>query len=429
MPLFAAAERATKAAQRKMKIFYWDPSDPPRYHHRAIDGEYFDWLFSMLEGTGVTFMFRCNLAGRAYYHSRLMTPFDHACVEHRNPDAQFWHRVADSLDGCDPLAEAVGAARRHGVPIWAWFNWNEFHCVRKDWLYLIDPLWYARPRKYWCSRDGSRFYHGIPDFGDPEVQQRLVGLAEEVIGYGVEGFYLSTRSHSWTACWASPGWADHLGPFGFNDSVVDAYRKRHGVDIRYDDYDEEAWLGIKGEQFSTLLARTGSVLHRHGLPLVVGISPNRHELCVEFEARVARPAGPQLRLYKDWERWAAEGAIDGLCAEQSCPHEQKLPGADVSPFKETLPADFPLYSWTDTAWWVNRGGGPFSLVNWDRNSPEEVLRQIELAREKGASGVVLHSLYHFTAVDSGGESIGGYGVLPRTEYFDALREFNASRKD
>ena len=31
-------------------------------------------------------------------------------------------------------------------------------------------------------------------------------------------------------------------------------------------------------------------------------------------------------------------------------------------------------------------------------------------------------LYHFTGADSGGESIGGYGVLPCTEYFDALRE-------
>lgn len=64
------------------------------------------------------------------------------------------------------------------------------------------------------------------------------------------------------------------------------------------------------------------------------------------------------------------------------------------------------------------------MANWDRNSVEEVLRQIEMARDAGASGVVLHSFYHFTACDTKGESIGGYGVLPRTEYFDALRKLS-----
>jgi hypothetical protein len=80
----------------------------------------------------------------------------------------------------------------------------------------------------------------------------------------------------------------------------------------------------------------------------------------------------------------------------------------------------------DTAWFVNRGGGPFSLVNWNRISPEQMLGRIDSARKGGAAGVVLHSLYHYTAADSGGRFVGveseGYGVLPRTEYFDALRK-------
>lgn len=405
------------------KLFYpWDPSDPPRYHHRRIDGDYFDWLFSMLEGTGLTFTYRCNLAGRAYYPSRLMAPFDHDCVEGRNPDAAYWHRVADVLDGCDPLAEAVRAARRHSVPIWAWFNWNEFQCVRPDWLYLVDPQWYATPRRYWCSRDGSRFYHGVPDFGHPEVRNRLTGLAAEVMNYGVDGFYLSTRSHSWQACWPSPGWNDNLPEFGFNDSVVEAYRKRHGVDIRYEEFDHDLWLKIKGEQFSGLIAQTGATVHQYDKPFVIGLVPDRHTL---MGMSPHWPGVKQLQLYKDWEAWAAEGSVDGICAEKNCPHHQELPAADMTPFKASLPKDFPVYGWVDTAWFVDRGGGPFSLANWNRNSVEDVLRQIEMAKEAGGAGVALHSLYHYTAADSAGKFIGvepeGYGVLPRTEYFDALR--------
>ena len=409
------------------RTFYtYDPTDPPRFHDRVVDGEYFDWLFGMLAGTGLTFLFRCNLAGRTYYPSRAMAPFGHECVAADNPAAQYWHRVADMMDACDPLAEAVRAARKYDVPIWGWWNWNEFQCVRRDYVYLIDPVWFERPRKYWCSRDGSRFYHGIPAYGDPEVQERLLALVDETLEYGVDGVYLSTRSHSWYACFCTSGWDEQLEPFGFNECVVAEYRRRHGVDLRYDDYDHEEFLRIKGEQFSSVLSRAGDRLHAADRSFIVGVSPDRYELCVEFEAK-GRPGGQHLHLYKDWEKWAGERAIDGLCSERSCPSEKILDGPTLSLFRQTLPEEFPTYVWLDTAQFHDRGAGPFHLANWDRNSPEEVMEQIGLARQSGAAGVFLHSLYHYTACDSGGGSIGGYGVLPRTEYFEALRGAAAAR--
>ena len=406
-----------------LELFYnFDPTDPSRYHDRTIDGAYFDWLMEMLAGTGVALLFRANLAGRAYYPSRLMATFDHATVNHDNPDAWRFHRVADMMEACDPLAEAVRAGRRHGIPVWIWWNWNEWHNVRPDWIDVNDRAWYDKPRKYWCTRDGSRFYCGAPDWGDDEVVQRLLGLTEETLAYGVDGFYVSMRSHSWWPCFPSPGWNDHLEPFGFNDSVVEAYRKRHGVDIRYEDYDEAQWLRIKGEQFSTALARVGATVHREGKRFILGTDPDRTALMSGFgDHATTREVNDNLRLYKDWEAWVAEGSIDGLCAEESCPTALRIEGADPNPFRATLPSDFPLYTWVDTACFNNRDGTPFSLFNWDPHTPEDVLRQIEWGRDIGARGVFLHSLYHFTACDSGGESIGGYGVLPRQEYLDALK--------
>lgn len=400
-------------------LFYnFDPTDPPRVHHRAIDAEYWDWLFGMLQETGLTFSYRCNTAGRAYYHSRHLARFDHDCVERQNPDAAVWHRVAEMLEGHDPLACAVAAARKHGVPIRAWLNFNEFQNVRRDWVYLIDPVWYEKPRKYWCSRDGSRFYHGVPDFGDVEVQRRLLDVVDEVMSYGVQGIHLSTRSHSWFACWPSPGWDQHMEPFGFNDSVVDAYKKRHGVDIRYDDYDEEAWHRIKGEHFSNFIHAAGTRIHGRGGTFNVGISPDRYLLMGMGD----QWAGKQnVKLYKDWEGWVAAGSIDALCSEQGCPDLLKLDGASVKMFQSTLPDGFPIHTWVDLGWWVNRDGKPFSLHNWNRPTVDQMIQQIQMARDTGAAGAVLHTMYHYTAADTRGVPIGGYGELPRTEYFDALR--------
>jgi len=411
--------------KRPFELFYnFDPTDPSRYHRRTVDAEYFDWLFEGLAGAGMTLLFRANVAGRCYYRSRLMASFDHETINHRNPDAKIFQRVADMMDACDPLAEAVRAGRRHGVPVWIWWNWNEWHNVRQDWIDLNDRTWYDRPRKYWCSRDGSRFYCGAPDWGDAEVAERMVGLAKETLDYGVDGMYLSMRSHSWWPCFPAPGWNDHLEPFGFNDSVVKTYQQRHGVDIRYEDYDEDKWLRIKGEQFSNVLARTGAAAHAAGRRFILGTEPDRTSLMVGFaNSPTLRDVAAHLKLYKDWEGWVAEGSIDGLCAEEGCPPELKIEGGNVAPFQDTLPQEFPLYTWVDTARYFNRGGGPFSLVNWDPHTVEDVIRQIEWGRDAGAAGVFLHTLYHFTACDSGGESIGGYGVLPRTEYLEGIRRW------
>ena len=405
-------------------FFNYDPSDPPRVHRGPIDAGYWDWLFSMLEGTGLTFQYRCNLAGRAYYPSQYMAPFGPECIECRNPDARAWHRVAEILDGRNPLADAVAAARRHAVPIIAWFNFNEFQCTRPGWLYLIDPTWYERPRKYWCSRDGSRFYHGVPQYGDPEVQERLLGILGEALDYGVDGIYLSSRTHSWWPCWPAPGYADRIEPFGFNEPVVEAYRQRHGADIRYEDYDEEAWHRVKGEQYSSFIHRAGTLIHGRGRTFTLGLLPDRYHLIGKEEKF---PLMEQVKLYKDWEQWVASGSVDALCSEQYCPHFHKFDGGDIARLRSGLSKDFPLYSWVDLGWFVHREGVPFSLTNWDRPSPEQMLNQIQIARDAGASGAVLHTLYHYTAADSDGQSIGGYGTLPRTEYFDALRQLAAGR--
>ena len=74
------------------------------------------------------------------------------------------------------LAEAVRAGRRYGVPVWAWHNWNEFQCIRPGWLYQIDPVWCERPQKYWCPRDGSRFYRGVPAMAPIEVTMRPLAI-------------------------------------------------------------------------------------------------------------------------------------------------------------------------------------------------------------------------------------------------------------
>ena len=116
----------------------YDLSDPPRSHCRPIERDYFDWVMEAVSANDATILWRTNLAGRAYFHSRHMAAFDHSCVV--GPLADDWHRVADVLEKYDPLEEAVRAARKHGARIFAYMPMNEFVCYRNKGLNLIDPI-------------------------------------------------------------------------------------------------------------------------------------------------------------------------------------------------------------------------------------------------------------------------------------------------
>lgn len=121
-------------------VYVYDASATGPNHGRCIDADYWEWLFAMLEGTGVTFMYRMNLAGRAFYPSRLVAPFDHASVDRANPEARRWYQLSDMLTKADPLAEAVRAAHRHGIRFWAWWNWNEWQNVRVGHIDVVDRV-------------------------------------------------------------------------------------------------------------------------------------------------------------------------------------------------------------------------------------------------------------------------------------------------
>ena len=248
--------------------------------------------------------------------------------------------------------------------------------MRPGFLDLNDRTWYDKPRKYWCTRDGSRFYCGVPDWGDPEVMERLLGLAAETLDYGVDGFYLSKRSHSWWVCWPSPGWDAHLEPFGFNDSVVRAYKTRHGIDIRYEDYDAEAWHRVKGEIFTSFLGRVGAAVRRYEVPFILGTEPDRYTQMVNFESRdPPRPGGRYLHLYKDWEAWADAGIVDGdltpLQLVSLIPDEDSY-AASIPLSKNSCLRTAPSSEWLASKSWSTRDSvaarprlGPRKPIRWN----------------------------------------------------------------
>ena len=398
-----------------------DLSDPPRYHVGLCDEAWIDSIFARCAEHGVSRMLWRVSLGRAYYHSRVLKPVDRDCGER-------WSTVAEVVERLDPLACAVKSARRHGVEILAWFPFTEMH-ISKTGLNLIDPFFNQRRDLYWLNQDASRCFLGHPCLAEPEARGRLTAICRELSDYGVDGIFLSTRTHC-----PRPGLSSRISPnphqdeFGFNDPIVDEIRSRCGVDITLKPIDSldpeviETWHRVKGEFLTQWLREVRNVLRSGEQKLFINIKPDRYSY---FGNGV--PAEIALRLYKDWETWIREDLVDGVCAITRRDFSPEPNVASIGPLKSTVP-DGPFYVWT-----MNQYGRPpgkradrgLDYGNWYARTPEVLDQVLAKVAAEGARGAFMHEMYQLLFVDSGGKDIG-IGAVPRDEYWPVISKWAGS---
>jgi hypothetical protein len=119
----------------------------------------------------------------------------------------------------------------------------------------------------------------------PEVRSYWLGMVEEFIREGVDGVEFRWGAHTGTMDWKA---------YGFNQPIVDEYRKRYGVDIRKDDFDRAKWRKLRGEYYTRFYREAKALLKRHGKKMQVDVSNENY----------ADPALPQsYNIHGDWKTW------------------------------------------------------------------------------------------------------------------------------
>ena len=228
----------------------WDMSD-----HR---GE-MDRLMRIAAHYGVDrILFRLSVCGAVCYHSKVMYVAD---------DKSFKGRTAEMLDGAvanipshlprmaqllretNPLADCVEFGHKYGMEVWAWIT-------------VYDSMYYApegeffhdNPQYTWASRDGTKHIPGVPCYAYPEVRQYRLKQVDELLAYGVDGVYMSMRSHSpW------PKGRSGAREYGYNEPVIAEFSRRYGTDPRQakpGSLQELRFVKLKADFFKQFLAET-----------------------------------------------------------------------------------------------------------------------------------------------------------------------------
>ena len=151
----------------------------------------------------------------------------------------------------------------------------------------------AHPEYQLVDRTGKRYHWGVLEWAYPEARQYWLRDLQLILDrYDVDGIYLDTR----TEC-MSPDFADQ---FGFNEPVIREFQKRYGVNILEEDFDLEAWRGLRGEYFTQLLREMSLAIHAKGKRFSLGTARGDY---------IGFPLG-NMKL--EWRKWIAEKLIDEL---------------------------------------------------------------------------------------------------------------------
>ena len=171
-------------------------------------------------------------------------------------------RYAKVIEAFNPPEVFIRAGHALGMKVIIWLDlfddgYPGFHSK------FIDE----HPHCQWTARDGKTYFEGLISYAWPEARRFRVAQAKELLDLGADGIHCSTSAH----CRHLPNLRQN-DAYGFEKPVVDAFRKRHGVDIRTaETFDKEAWHAIKGEFMNQLYRDLARECHRRRKELWVGL--------------------------------------------------------------------------------------------------------------------------------------------------------------
>lgn len=241
-------------------------------------------------------------------------------VREENPRyASFWKWIRRVYQEVDPDRTAVEAAHRRGMEIWgvsALFDWGaqadtpcfgDFPHQGESRLRIEHPEWVP------VDRSGLLRQGGPIELAYPEARKALVDLHGKYVRRdGYDGVLLLTYAENYSMRFQDE--------FGFNDPVVEEFRRRTGVDLRKQPFTRTGsrydWYALRGDYVTQFLRELKSELAKEGTKLGLFVNPQQTHFTQPWNV-------PELMLtaghiYLDLETWVRDGLIDRLVVYGYC---------------------------------------------------------------------------------------------------------------
>ena len=233
--------------------------------------------------------------------------------------ASFWRWIRQLYEEVAPDRLAVEAAHRRGMEIWgvsALFDWGssadtpcfgDFPHQAESRLRLDHPEWVP------VDRSGLLRQGGPIELAYPEARQALVELHAKLVRRdGYDGVLFLTYAENYSTRFQDE--------FGFNDPIVEEFKRRTGVDLRNGPFTRTGsrydWYALRGEYVTQFLRELRGELEKDGTKLGFFINPQQPHFTQPWNV-------PELMLtaghiYLDLETWIREKLVDRFIVYGYC---------------------------------------------------------------------------------------------------------------
>ena len=289
----------------KRFVMTFDPADSAHHivgDNPAVTKQNIDALFRLWKWQGVdTVLYRVSECGRLGYPTKIGSVW--SAVQTGIDKIHPGYKMLDVLLAqLDPLAEAVKAARNHGIEILVWVTlYDSYYEVNGQPGYGYWG-WFEQENYETLgvlSRQGKKL-RGVMEFHYPAVREYWLKVMRELASYKVDGIYICVKTHSWCQI-REQGSLYGESEFGFNEPVAVLYKERYGMDPRHAPYDKTRLSAILGEGLTAFLRENRRVWGRR--VVFIGKAPI---------TLIGLQAFPQYPIFLDLSTWSNERLIDRI---------------------------------------------------------------------------------------------------------------------
>lgn len=231
----------------------------------------------------------------------------------------FWKWLRKLYKEVDPDKLAIEAARKHGIEIWGvatlvdWGSpadtpgFNDWPFNNESRLRLEHPEWAP------VDRHGVLKQGGTIELAYPEARKALVDLHMQVMNtdrYDGMVFLTYAENHSMR----------FQDEFGYSEPIVKEFKRRHGVDLRFDEFTRngtrEDWVRLRGEYLTAYLQELKQALAKNQQKLGIFINPWQPHALQPWNVPETIQTGGSM--YLDLETLIRAGTLDQLIVYGYC---------------------------------------------------------------------------------------------------------------
>lgn len=133
----------------------------------------------------------------------------------------------------------------------------------------------------------------------PQVRAYWLRQIKSLIDDGVDGITLRVDNHS--------SWYTEPYEYGFNPPVVEAYRKKYGVDILTQPFDRDKWRALQGDAYTQFVREARELTQKHHVKLQLSINQLMGDAMPYW-----RLNNVPVTIQWQWKRWIEEKLCDSV---------------------------------------------------------------------------------------------------------------------